>query len=192
MRSPIYTILVLLIASVSTLAAVPAAPTGSATSGYPDKAEITKIFTSFTEGDYPGFFSHLAPNFTWTMMGTHPLAGQYHNVTIFADNTLLRLGNVLRTSPAPSTKLLNVIGGNSEWSVQEVYGTGVCKNGLKYDNRFAWVTRWNTRGEIAEVRSYFDSALVERALRENESPDYTYTDQRNTLVEGPVGLNCRS
>ncbi|KAJ9314289.1 hypothetical protein DTO271D3_5518 [Paecilomyces variotii] len=128
MRSPIYTILVLLIASVSTLAAVPAAPTGSATSGYPDKAEITKIFTSFTEGDYPGFFSHLAPNFTWTMMGTHPLAGQYHNVTIFAVDTLKRLGNVLRTSPAPSTKLLNVIGGNSEWSVQEVYGTGVCKN----------------------------------------------------------------
>jgi hypothetical protein len=115
-----------------------------------------------------------------------------------------------------SLRLLDVIGGeDSEWSVQELHGLGVCKNGeyydylgiihgalgenvdtnalstgLKYDNRFAWVTRWNTDWNIVEVRSYLDSALVQRAITENESAEYTYTDQRDTLKPGPVGINC--
>lgn len=68
--------------------------------------------------------------------------------------------------------------------------TDVLSTGLKYDNRFAWVTRWNTDGYIVEVRSYLDSALVQRAITENESGEYTYTDQRSTLKPGPVGINC--
>lgn len=35
-----------------------------------------------------------------------------------------------------------------------------------------------------------DSALVARAITENESPEFTYTDQRLALEPGPVGINC--
>ncbi len=65
-----------------------------------------------------------------------------------------------------------------------------CITGLIYDNRFSWVTRWNTKGIIVEVRSWLDSALVYKAITENESPEYTYTDQRTALEPGPVGINC--
>ena len=62
--------------------------------------------------------------------------------------------------------------------------------GLKYDNTFMWVTRWNTEGIIVEVRAWLDSALVYKAITENESPEYTYTDQRTALEPGPVGVGC--
>jgi hypothetical protein len=62
--------------------------------------------------------------------------------------------------------------------------------GLQYDNRFCWVTRWNTEGIIVQVRAYLDSALVQRAITENESGEHTYTDQRAVLAPGPVGINC--
>ena len=70
-------------------------------------------------------------------------------------------------------------------------GLTVSCAGLIYDNKFAWVTRWNTEGLIVEVRSYTDSALIHRAITENESGEYRYTDQRDTLVPGPAGINCK-
>ena len=62
--------------------------------------------------------------------------------------------------------------------------------GLKYDNTFSWVTRWDTEGTIVQVRAWLDSALVYKAITENESPEYTYTDQRTKLEPGPVGAGC--
>jgi len=41
-----------------------------------------------------------------------------------------------------------------------------------------------------EVRAYLDSALVAKAITENESGEYTYTDQKNLLIPGPVGIGC--
>lgn len=43
---------------------------------------------------------------------------------------------------------------------------------------------------IVEVRAWLDSALVYKAITENESPEYTYTDQRTALEPGPVGVGC--
>lgn len=62
--------------------------------------------------------------------------------------------------------------------------------GLIYDNKFAWITRWDTQGFIVETRGYLDSALVYRAITENESGEYTYSDERTVLAPGPVGSNC--
>jgi len=66
--------------------------------------------------------------------------------------------------------------------------TGV--TGLRYDNTFSWITRWDARGIMVEVRSWLDSALVAQAITENESPVYTYTNQRTALEPGPVGIGC--
>lgn len=135
MRFPIYIILSFLIASVfATLASSPPSATSSAnplsaTGKYLDKNEITKLFNVFSQGNYTVFFSRVAPDVNWTMMGTHPLAGQYHNRTIFIADTLGRLKNTLRSSPPATMKLVHVVGGDSEWSVQELHGLGVGKNG---------------------------------------------------------------
>ncbi|KAG8627392.1 hypothetical protein KVT40_004875 [Elsinoe batatas] len=105
---------------------------------YPNKTQIATIFSDLgTNAGYAKFITTVVePNVTWTLMGTHPLAG------------------------------------------------------LPYDNRFAWVTRWNKQGKIEEVITYFDSALVARGITENEAPTYNYTSDRSAVVRGPVGANC--
>jgi uncharacterized protein len=40
------------------------------------------------------------------------------------------------------------------------------KNGLRFDNKYCWVTRF-AEDKIVEVRAYLDSALVQRLLDEN-------------------------
>lgn len=63
-------------------------------------------------------------------MGTHPLAGVYHNKTIFAVNALAQLANTLDpTIPATLNTTFISGGGEDEWSVQELHSLGVCKNG---------------------------------------------------------------
>lgn len=159
MRFPIHIILSFLIASVSaTLASSPPSATSSANPSsaagkYPDKNEITKLFNAFSQGNYTVFFSRVAPDVNWTMMGTHPLAGQYHNRTIFIADTLERLKNTLRSSPPATMKLVHVVGGGSEWSVQELHGLGVGKNGklpLSFCIDNVW---WGKKTEESKVNN---------------------------------------
>lgn len=62
-------------------------------------------------------------------MGTHPLAGEYHNRTVFLTNAIERLANTLIAGTS-TLELVHIVGGgDEEWSVQELHATGVCKNG---------------------------------------------------------------
>lgn len=62
-------------------------------------------------------------------MGTHPLAGEYHNRTIFVTDALQRLANTL-IAGSGTMKLVHVFGGGEEeWSAQELHAIGVCNNG---------------------------------------------------------------
>ena len=104
-----------------------------ATTKYPNKCQIAQVFNYPGQVNLTAFFAHvLAPDVHWTLMGTHPLAGEYHNSTIFLKDALERLGNTL----VAGTSTLNLVhivgGGDEEWSVQELHGTGVCKNGRCY------------------------------------------------------------
>jgi ketosteroid isomerase-like protein len=86
-------------------------------------------FEFLNEGNFNAFFTRVVPDVNWTLMRTHPLAGEYHNLTIFATDALERLGHTLNSSTS-TLKLVQVVGGGeSEWSVQELHGLGVCKNG---------------------------------------------------------------
>ena len=72
--------------------------------------------------------------------------------------------------------------------------------GLNFDNRYAWVTKWNTQGLIVEARAYLDSHLVSEALQQNElGTHFTYNDRKDeivpfislpkVIVEGETGLS---
>jgi ketosteroid isomerase-like protein len=129
---PFIFILTALIATASSFS--PLAVAQGSKSKYPDEGDIAKIFESINEGDFMTFFHHVAPNVSWTMMGTHPLAGEYHNITIFAVDALERLNQTMDPSQKTSMKLVSVVGGgDSEWSVQELHGTGIAKNGKYYN-----------------------------------------------------------
>lgn len=212
--------------TTSTLAQYCSANQSVATTKYPNKCQIAQIFNNLSEGNSKAFFAQVAPDVDWTLMGTHPLAGVYHNRTIFLADAVMRLDNTIVNGTGTLDLVHIVGGGDEEWSANELHALGVCKNGehslpypsssptclsfmdlarafepkymaltsfmigLKYDNRFNWVTRWNTEGIIVEVRAWVDSALIYKAITENESPEYTYTDQRTALEPGPVGVGC--
>lgn len=63
--------------------------------------------------------------------------------------------------------------------------------GAFFDNTYAWITRWNTEGQIIQVRAYLDSALVAKSVFENEIPtNSTFTTLRDTIVPGPGGYGA--
>jgi ketosteroid isomerase-like protein len=99
-------------------------------STYPNKCQISKVFDNLVNGNFTGFFSHVSPNVTWTLMGTHPLAGIYTNRTIFLSDAIVRLSNVLNLAiPTSLTPIRIFGGGDEEWSSIELHATGVAKNG---------------------------------------------------------------
>ncbi|KAI1318473.1 hypothetical protein F5Y16DRAFT_391899 [Xylariaceae sp. FL0255] len=175
------------------------APSNGTQSSYPTKDQINTIFSQIAGSNpsFVGFFSHLADNFTWTIEGTHPLAGRYTNLTIL-ELTFERITSTASTANPLILSLNNTIGGgDEEWSVQELEVKGICKSGLVFDNRYAWATRWAPLdsatvspslltakdGLMVEVRAYLDSALVSVALQENElGVLFTYNDERSTVV----------
>ncbi len=65
-------------------------------------------------------------------MGTHPLAGEYHNRTIFLTDAIMRLDNTLLNGTGTLDLVHIVGGGDEEWSAQELHGLGVCKNGALF------------------------------------------------------------
>ncbi len=62
-------------------------------------------------------------------MGTHPLAGQYHNRTLLLTDAIMRLDNTIVNGTGTLDLVSIVGGGDEEWSSNELHGLGVCKNG---------------------------------------------------------------
>jgi ketosteroid isomerase-like protein len=97
---------------------------------YPDKCHITTLFNYLSTGNTTAFFFQVSPDVQWTLMGTHPLAGQYNNRTIFIADALQRLDQTIDPAHAATLTPTHVAGGgDEEWSVQELHGLGICKNG---------------------------------------------------------------
>lgn len=127
-RTPIPLLLTTLLAT-SPLTTATTTPSYNTT--YPNKPYITSVFSALQVGNSTAFLNHVAPNVTWTIMGTHPLAGTYHNSTIFATDALARLENTASSADPLVVSLVNVIGGgDEEWSVEELTVNGVLKNGM--------------------------------------------------------------
>jgi hypothetical protein len=55
------------------------APVCTSNTTYPSQAQIGKIFGYLTAGNYTAFFANVIEDVDWSVMGTHPLAG---NTTI--------------------------------------------------------------------------------------------------------------
>ncbi|ORY14499.1 hypothetical protein BCR34DRAFT_599054 [Clohesyomyces aquaticus] len=89
-------------------------PTNQTTPPYPNKLRIAQIFAPLTQSSLSGFLVHVAPDVDWALMGTHLLAEQYYNRTIFAIDALAQLANVLDRSHLISMTLTNIVGGGDE------------------------------------------------------------------------------
>jgi uncharacterized protein len=128
-----------------------------------DEQTVRKIFAGLEHGDGDAFFSHVADDVDWTVMGTHPLAGHYLSKAAFKAGTFSKLGKVL-----PGGAQLNVshvfVAGDT--AVVELVSAATAQNGMRFDNHYCWVVRFE-REKIVEIRAYLDSALVAELFRQN-------------------------
>jgi ketosteroid isomerase-like protein len=60
---------------------------------------VRQIFKALETGDGAAFFAHVADDVDWTVMGTHPRAGNYHSKAAYA-GTFGKLGKVLPHEPS--------------------------------------------------------------------------------------------
>ncbi|HYA63878.1 MAG TPA: nuclear transport factor 2 family protein [Candidatus Sulfotelmatobacter sp.] len=136
-----------------------------------DLTKVRNIFKNLESGDGQQFFAHVADDVDWTVEGTHPLAGHYHSKADFVSHTFEKLNKVL---PQGAELYVEHALVSEDWAVVELHSLATAKNGLRFDNRYCWVCRFED-GKIVEVRAYLDSALVARLFEENPIPDMKRT-----------------
>ena len=124
---------------------------------------VRDLFKNLESGDGKGFFDHVANDVDWTVEGTHPLAGHYHTKTDFLSHTFQKLDKVL---PQGAQLYVEHVLVSGDWAIVELRSEATAKNGLRFDNRYCWVCRFENE-TIVEVRAYLDSALVARLFVEN-------------------------
>lgn len=124
---------------------------------------VRSIFTGLENGDGASFFEHVADKVDWTVEGTHPLAGHYSSKADFIAGTFAKLGKVL---PNGAQLVVEHVIVNDDYAVVELHSMATAKNGLRFDNRYCWVCRFQDK-TISLVRAYLDSAMVARLFAEN-------------------------
>jgi ketosteroid isomerase-like protein len=110
------------------------------------------------------FFDQVADDVTWTVMGTHPLAGTYRSKQEFLEATFQRLNRIMRDGTRLEVRHLHVAG---DIVIAELAATSTTLDMRPFDNTYCWVCRFE-EDTIVEVRAYLDSALVAEALANNE------------------------
>jgi ketosteroid isomerase-like protein len=126
---------------------------------------VKSLFANLENGRSGAFFDHVADDVTWTVMGTHPLAGTYHTKADFLAHTFARLDRILKEGVLLHVTNILVDGDSA---AVEMESLSTALNGKPFDNRYCWVVHFS-EGTIVEVRAYLDSALVQRLIEENES-----------------------
>ncbi|KAK5168402.1 uncharacterized protein LTR77_006972 [Saxophila tyrrhenica] len=133
---------------------------------YPTKNEIELFASSLSTSDPSPFFDRVSPNVVWDVMGTHPAAGHFTSLESWKKGALGVINDVLK-SPL-QLRVINVIGGGDQpWATVELAADSVCKNGMEYGQRYAWLLRFDETGTVVQARAYLDSALVQKAVDSN-------------------------
>ena len=128
---------------------------------------VRSLFANLENGRTDAFFDHVAEDVTWTVMGTHPLAGTYHTKADFVAHTFARLNKLLKEGVV--LRVTNILV-DGDTAVVELQSLSTALNGKPFNNRYCWIARFSN-GTIVEVRAYLDSALVQQQLiDENERP----------------------
>ena len=127
---------------------------------------VKSLFANLENGKSDAFFEHVADDVSWTVMGTHPLAGHYHTKADFLAHTFARLNKLLKEGVV--LRVTNVLV-DGDTAAVEMESLSTALNGKPFDNRYCWVARFSN-GTIVEVRAYLDSALVKQLIDENERP----------------------
>lgn len=129
------------------------------------KQFVEKLFRNLENGHQDQFFSQVAPNVLWEVMGTNPLAGVYHGKQEFLDHTFVRLKKLLKGGPV--LKVSNIlIAEDTPIVIVEMVQLSYSINGRPFNNTYCWLVKFENE-VIVHVRAYLDSALVQALVNEN-------------------------
>ena len=130
---------------------------------------VRDIFKGLEHGDGAAFFAHVVDDVDWTVMGKHPLAGDYHSKAKLIAGTFAKLNQVLPHGARLHVEHLIV---KDDQAVVELHSLATANNGMRFDNRYCWVVSF--AGEkIVRVRAYLDSAMVAQLFKENPIAGFT-------------------
>lgn len=127
-------------------------------------AKVENLFKNLETGNNDDFFKHVSDDVSWTVMGTHPLAGTYHSKEEFVSHTFQRLNRILKEGVILKVKNILL---QDETAVVEMESISTALNGNPFNNTYCWVVYFQDE-VIVEVRAYVDSALVQKIIDENE------------------------
>ena len=125
-------------------------------------ALFAKLQASATQ---PQFWDRVADDVDWTVEGTHPLAGRYHDKAQFIEAAFARLAG----QAVPGGVKLDVthLYVDGDTTIAELHSTSKTKEGADFANDYCWVCRFE--GDIiVEVRAHVDSMMVAYTVLRNE------------------------
>jgi len=128
--------------------------------------EVETLFKNREVGNPEAFFNRVSDNVHWTVMGTHPLAGEYYTKQDFVNATGKRLNKLLKGS-VNILKIKHVFV-DGMTAIVEMEGLSTAKNGKPFNNTYCWIVEFDENKIITRVRAYLDSALVQQIIDENE------------------------
>ena len=133
-----------------------------------DSAYVRHHFAALAEQQWEEFWGKVSPTVDWTVMGSHALSGHYTSRDAFQKATLQRLNP--RMQGGLGLTVTQVIVDADNRACVELSTEAKQKSGKPFDNKYAWIVRYNDEGVIDEVRAYLDGHLVNEAINENAGP----------------------
>lgn len=128
-----------------------------------DKKYVEELFENL-KNNTDKFLEKVSKDVHWTVMGTHPLAGEYISKEDFLNHTYRRLNKLLKDGVILAVNNILVDG---DYAVVEMKSLSTAINGKPFNNTYCWIVKFN--GDIIiRVRAYVDSFLVQQLIDENE------------------------
>jgi ketosteroid isomerase-like protein len=122
-----------------------------------NKQIVLDFYDAGARGDMDACFALLADDITWTNIGTTKFSGTYAGKQALVEQLLGPLFGQLKAGIASAIERLTAEG---DVVVAQTAGTAETHDGRPYNNTYCQVIRIRD-GKIAEVKEYFDTALVD-------------------------------
>ncbi len=124
------------------------------------KELLERVYREASNGNAQPLLDSLAPDITWTIIGSTPLSGVYHGRDEVTGTLLAGLRARL-ASPVRFT--IDRLISEGEYVVMQARGQATTIDGLAYDNTYCIVARI-ADGQIHELTDYIDTELITKAL----------------------------
>ena len=121
-----------------------------------NKQIVIDFYEAGARGDMDACFALLADDVTWTNIGSTKFSGTFTGKQALLNDLLGPLFGQLKAGIASKIERLT---GEDDIVVAQTSGTAETVDGKPYNNSYCQVIRIED-GKIAEVKEYFDTALV--------------------------------